>query len=160
MGYIGGTVYHATRSGEVWLLMDWIPIVLLCVATAIYFALSGPRTTLGKVAMVTVALGVGLGFRYLPFPGRLQTSMGYVGTVIGVLIPILYFGYRTGWKYFGSIVIAIVCFATAVTFRSLDRILDKEIFYMGTHWLWHALGGIASFFVFRYVYVTEEKELI
>lgn len=37
IGFIGGTLYHATRSAEIWLLLDWVPIVLLCIATAIYF---------------------------------------------------------------------------------------------------------------------------
>ena len=30
--YIGGTIYHATRSREFWLRLDWMPIMLLCAA--------------------------------------------------------------------------------------------------------------------------------
>ena len=30
VSYIGGTVYHATRSHEFWLRLDWMPIMLLC----------------------------------------------------------------------------------------------------------------------------------
>ena len=27
IGFIGGTLYHATRSHEIWLLLDWVPIL-------------------------------------------------------------------------------------------------------------------------------------
>ena len=38
IGFVGGTVFHGTRSHEVWLLMDWVPIVLLCTACMVLFA--------------------------------------------------------------------------------------------------------------------------
>ena len=37
LGWVGGTVYHATRSHEVWLFLDWAPIALLALAVAIFF---------------------------------------------------------------------------------------------------------------------------
>lgn len=37
IGWVGGTLFHATRSHEVWLLMDWVPILLLCFAAVVYF---------------------------------------------------------------------------------------------------------------------------
>ena len=34
VGWIGGTIYHATRSHVVWLVMDWLPIAILVLIAA------------------------------------------------------------------------------------------------------------------------------
>ncbi|MER3375669.1 MAG: hypothetical protein RIM83_13605 [Allomuricauda sp.] len=44
ISYIGGTIYHATRSHEFWLRLDWMPIMLLCAALVIYFIFKLVRT--------------------------------------------------------------------------------------------------------------------
>ena len=37
IGWVGGTVYHATRSHNLWLFMDFVPIALLAAAVSMYF---------------------------------------------------------------------------------------------------------------------------
>ena len=37
IGWAGGTVYHATRSHDVWLFLDFGPIALLVLAVAVFF---------------------------------------------------------------------------------------------------------------------------
>jgi len=39
-----------------------------------------------------------------------------------------------------------------VLFRVLDKRLDFDFFWMGTHWLWHLFGGTAVFFILQYIY--------
>ncbi|MHC4562905.1 MAG: hypothetical protein ACYS8X_09055, partial [Planctomycetota bacterium] len=36
IGAVGGTVYHAFRCNHIWLLLDWVPIAVLCVATGVF----------------------------------------------------------------------------------------------------------------------------
>jgi len=37
IGWVGGTIYHATRSANIWLFLDIGPIALLVIATAVFF---------------------------------------------------------------------------------------------------------------------------
>ena len=30
VGFTGGTIFHATRSNRLWLMMDYLPIMILC----------------------------------------------------------------------------------------------------------------------------------
>ena len=37
VGFVGGTLFHATRSYPLWLYMDFVPIALLVVLASLYF---------------------------------------------------------------------------------------------------------------------------
>ncbi len=37
IGGIGGTLYHGFRISQLFLLMDWMPIMFICVSAAIFF---------------------------------------------------------------------------------------------------------------------------
>lgn len=37
IGGIGGTTYHAFRKWPPFIMMDWLPIMLLCVSAGVYF---------------------------------------------------------------------------------------------------------------------------
>jgi hemolysin III len=160
IGYIGGTVYHATRSAEIWLLMDWVPIMLLCLSTSIYFVFRLRSSLVVKIGLIGLILLIVFGIRALPLLPGLRTSLGYTATALSVLLPLFIFGYQTRWNYFTNVTIAIICFALAVIFRSIDKLPIVDFLYMGTHWLWHLLGGVASFFVLRYVFYSIEDENI
>ena len=159
IGFIGGTVYHATRSAEIWLLMDWVPIVLLCLACSIYFLIRAKTTLLSKVILLVVVIMLNVLPRWLDFPARFSTSLGYVGTGAAVVLPLVFYGKSIKWRYFGNIILSILSFIAAVSFRTLDRLQDLDMFWMGTHWLWHTLGGVAVFFLMRYIYLDQEKSV-
>jgi len=155
IGWIGGTLYHALRESEVWLVMDWLPITLLCLAAACYFAIRAMSVWWGKLGLLLLVLIVSFGSRFITYPDGWGVSLGYVATAMGILLPVFVFGYRTDWKYFVNVVFALVAFAFAISFRTMDGLLPLEFMYMGTHWLWHILGGTASYFILRYIYRVE-----
>jgi hemolysin III len=157
IGYVGGTLYHATRSAEIWLLMDWVPIVILCLACAIYFVLRAPTTWINKVVLVGAILGLNILPRIIDFPTGYGVSMGYMGTAAAVILPIAMYGRYTQWRNFKYVVLAVASFALAVSFRTIDRFFDLEFLYMGTHWLWHTMGGVAVFFLMYFIYLDNEK---
>lgn len=83
-------------------------------------------------------------------------SIGYVSTVVGILLPLGIYAYQIKAKNLPYILFAILSFATAIGFRMIDQKL--EIFPMGSHWLWHSFGAIAVFFLMNYIFLDKKKQ--
>ncbi|NDV15330.1 hypothetical protein GO009_04765 [Muricauda sp. TY007] len=148
--YIGGTIYHATRSHEFWLRLDWMPIMLLCAALVIHFIFKLVKSRWKRVFWVVVLLGASFLFRMLPIPSGLRISLGYVITAVTILVPITWYLVRTKGRNIVFVIVSFVIFGVAIFFRSID--LHQNFFPMGTHWLWHLLGGIAVHFLIAYIF--------
>ncbi|WP_240642049.1 hypothetical protein [Nonlabens xiamenensis] len=157
-GFIGGTVYHATRSHEFWLLLDWVPIVLLLAACAVYFALRLPVSLWGKLLVIASIFALNVIPRVVSLPEGYRISIGYIGTAVAVLFPIVFYAYKNNWKNMRFIAFAVASFLTAVGFRTLDKKYDLAFLNMGTHWLWHCFGAVAVFFLMQYIYLDIEKK--
>ncbi|WP_299365142.1 hypothetical protein [Winogradskyella sp.] len=155
LSFVGGTVYHATRSHEIWLLMDWVPIALLLLSVGIYFIFKLTKTLLGRLLWIVMIFGANFGFRSLPLPESLQISYGYVVSGLSLIAPIIVYLIKTNFVNGKYILAAIGSFALAITFRSLDKSLD--MFPMGSHWLWHSFGAIAVFFLMKFIFLDSEK---
>ncbi len=152
VGWIGGTVYHATRSGELWLLMDWIPIVVLCIACSFYFLLKSMRSWRWRLAVIALVMVLNILPRVIVLPAGYSNSVGYLCTALGVVIPIVLYLSRTRWLRVHYFVYAVLWFLLAVSFRTIDKKFDLDFLWMGTHWLWHLLGGVAVFWVLLFIY--------
>ncbi len=152
IGFIGGTMYHGTRSHEAWLFMDWVPIMILCMAAVFYFVFKLFSSWWARALFLIIIFTVSFTVRQLPIPSYIRISLGYVITAITVLLPIFLYLIKTKGYNKKLILLAVLSFVIAVSFRSLDKILDTEILYMGTHWLWHLFGGISVFFLMQYIY--------
>jgi hypothetical protein len=150
ISYVGGTVYHATRSHEFWLRLDWMPIMLLCAAVVIYFIFKLVKSWWQRLIWIIILLGASFLLRILPIPIGLRISLGYVITAATILIPIAWYLIRTKGKNIILVVTAFIIFAIAIFFRSID--LHQDFFPMGTHWLWHLFGGIAVHFLIAYIF--------
>ncbi|MBO0330775.1 hypothetical protein [[Muricauda] lutisoli] len=150
ISYVGGTVFHATRSHEFWLRLDWMPIMLLCAALVIYFIFKLVNSWWQRITCIIVLLGTSFLLRILPIPAGMRISLGYVITAATILIPITWYLLKTKGKNMGLVVTAFLIFSIAVFFRSID--LHQNFFPMGTHWLWHLLGGIAVHFLIAYIF--------
>ena len=157
LGWIGGTVYHATRSHNVWLLLDYIPIMFLVLMSSIYFW----REVVGKWILVfTFTLLPVIIYRFifetLTMSHSISVSIGYSVLALIIVIPLVLHCVcknPSGWKL---VVGALGSFIIAITFRILDDRGLIESFTMGTHFLWHLFGGFSCFFMFYYVYNTEK----
>jgi hemolysin III len=94
------------------------------------------------------------GLRFLPIPGSLSISLGYLITAITIALPLLIYLTRTGWRHVGWVAGAIGIFIAAVYFRTIDQ--RQEILTMGTHWIWHLLGGVAVHLLITFIYKDKE----
>lgn len=153
LGFVGGTVFHGTRSGEVWLLMDWVPIVVLCMACTVLFA---RRAGLGWPLLIG-SLAFPFAWHYLlsrvlELPRAVVMNSGYALLGLAVLLPIAAHLRRNSWRHGGWMAASAICFAVAVTFRSLDHSPLLQALPMGTHWLWHVFGGVAVHFLIGYIW--------
>ena len=152
IGYIGGTLYHGLRNSEAWLLIDWVPIRGLSFAAILYFVFKWKDTWRKRLIFIT-AIGIAfVGLRYLPVNENLEHNLGYLISALTILIPIIGYLAKTKWRNARPAIIAFIIFGVAVAFRVLDTRLDFELFWMGTHWLWHLFGGTAVFFILLYIF--------
>jgi uncharacterized membrane protein len=84
--------------------------------------------------------------------------LGFAILTLTILMPVLGYLARTGWKDFGLVAGALVGFAVAVGFRSIDRSVAIEFLPMGTHWLWHSVGAVAVHLLMLYIYRSDRRE--
>lgn len=152
IAFVGGTIYHATRSAEIWLLMDWVPIMVASLAGVIYFIIKWTDNWLQRIILAAIIIGAFFSLRALPLPLHLRLSFGYIITALAIATPIVGYLHKTKWHNASDVVYAFSIFALAVLFRFMDKNMDLAFFWMGTHWLWHLFGGIAVFFLIRYIY--------
>jgi hypothetical protein len=159
IGWIGGTVYHATRSHNIWLMLDYMPIMFIILMASIYFW----REVVGKWILVFTftllpIIIYRLIYEVLTLPHSISISIGYSVMALIVVIPlILHCVYRNpkAWKFLAG---ALISFAIAITFRILDEHSGITL-AMGTHFLWHLFGGSCCFFMFYYIYESEKIKI-
>jgi hemolysin III len=144
IGIIGGTIYHATRSHPVWLLMDVVPIVVLISAAALAFwhqvVDTWPRAVF---FFLLVALSGRIAGLVLVSEHTIRITLGYLSAALSIIFPLVVIVARSGWKNLGLLAGVILSFTTALTFRILDRPGTPPLLPMGTHFLWHVFGGCA-----------------
>jgi len=158
VGFVGGTMFHGTRSHQIWLFMDWVPIMVLCMSAVFYFIFKLYRNRWSRLLAFILIFGISFAVRMLPIPAGIRISLGYVITAITVLLPIILYLIKTKGRNKELIILAFVFFAIAVSFRSADTFLVTDFLYMGTHWLWHLFGGISVFFLMLFVYRDRLEE--
>ncbi len=155
VGGVGGTLYHGLRTERMYLLMDWMPIAILSVTFVLWIV---EQLTHRRVLVFLVPV---LGFlsililHYTFVRLRLTSlgpSVGYVLLALYILVPLFlllrkqnYVGAKYVYGATGAFLIAYVC-------RSIDRM---ALLPMGTHFLWHVFGAVATHLLLSYVWTTE-----
>lgn len=152
IGGLGGSIYHGFRIYEWAMWMDWIPILVLCIAAASYFVYRIYKSIVWAIAalLLAVLLQV-INFYTIPFEINTSTSYGILAAFI--LIPLLMALVKTKFLYWYYPVIAVIAFGLALYHRVIDS--DPPVFYgsIGTHFLWHTFGAVACHAMFRYLFL-------
>ncbi|MCB0377336.1 MAG: hypothetical protein KDD33_02500 [Bdellovibrionales bacterium] len=144
IGYVGGSIYHATRSHPVWLFMDFVPIAILALYVAWYFWGQVIKTFWPKF-LILLALFIipRLVIRNLGLNMATGISLGYLSLSIPILFPVMWVEYKRGWKTWRWFLAVLSILVLAVNFRLADSSpWVIENFPVGTHWLWHITGGV------------------
>jgi hypothetical protein len=169
VGGIGGTLYHAFRTKEMFFYLDVIPIFVLGVAGGVFMAIR----VWGRIGWWYIIGGMVayLGFSGFFFiviaplpwvatltrdPRALGINATYAALAVVVLTPLVWSLFKTRFRYGGWVVAAIVSFVFALIFRLFDRDPDMVAHLpMGTHWLWHTFGAITTLLMVEYFYLVE-----
>lgn len=150
IGGLGGTIYHGFRLYQWAMWMDWLPILVLCIAAPAYFLYTIYNTVvLSIVVMVTAIILQVLNFVFIP--DWLNSSTSYAILGIYILIPLGMALVKTKYLYWYYPAIALIAFGAALTCRIGDRF--EWFAPYGTHFLWHAFGAVAGHAMFRYLYL-------
>ncbi|WP_443945001.1 hypothetical protein ACJVDH_19110 [Pedobacter sp. AW1-32] len=158
IGGIGGTTYHGLRRWPIFIMMDWIPIMLLCLSAGVYF--------LSKITRWYWALAIVLIYAAFQFFLRRQFQGGdfqifininYAFMAALVLFPVFGYMIKTDWKNGKWVGFALIAFVFALTFRIADH---WSILAIGTHFLWHTFGAVASFCMLNYIYLVNARKVI
>src|SRR5215217_2033553 len=155
IGGIGGTLYHGLRQWGFFIMMDWLPIMLLCISAGVYF--------LAKLIRWRYALLLVLFYFVIQLFCRdlmkddphLFININYALMALLVLLPVAGYLNHTGWLHGKWVGMALLAFTVALIFRIADKWL---LFDFGTHFLWHTFGAIASFCMFNYIYLVNDQK--
>ncbi|MFD0792849.1 hypothetical protein ACFQZX_04430 [Mucilaginibacter litoreus] len=151
IGCIGSTTYHGLRRWPVFIMMDWVPIALLCLFSSVYFwvKFSG-RNYIGVIAFV-VFLALTFGIRLLipKYDIQLMISLNYTVMVLMIVLPLILLLWKMRWHNGWLVLAAFIAFGIAIGFRVYDKYTTLSI---GTHFLWHTFGAIATSLMFVFIY--------
>jgi len=158
VGYVGGTIYHATRSHDIWLLLDFLPILILVLITS-YFCWRRLKMSLPMIALCVFGL-IALPRLYVYSFSKeagVNLSFSYFILSLAVTLPIFIYEFKSDRKTLNSFLLALGTVMFALCFRVADK-SDFVVNYMpiGTHWLWHSFGAIGCHFLILYLKKSEE----
>lgn len=156
IGGIGGTTYHSLRQWRIFIMMDWMPIMLLCVSAGVYF-LTKMVKWYYAVLLVAAYIVFQVCFRQMVTTSNPQLfiNINYALMAALVLLPVLAYLISSKFNHGKWVGLALIAFIIALTFRIADK---WEWLATGTHFLWHSFGAIASFCMFNYIYLVQERK--
>ncbi len=161
VGFIGGSVYHATRSHLGWMLLDVVPIYILGVFAGVYQWRQLNLRLFTIILVFIFLLGVPLTLLWTLVPeGPNKPTLGYTLLTLPVLLPLVFDQFQFRGKYLPLLMRPIALVALALCFRALDStVWVQQNLSIGTHWLWHCFGAATCHFLLVYM-ETRSQHLV
>ena len=158
IGGVSGTIYHAFRIWPVFMYVDGgtIGILMLSFTAWVVYKLTHKLW----FSILAIPLGMGLIFMLIGFliqSGiRFNPSLGYALMGVVVVIPLVIYLFKTKFRGGKFILLALLAFSIAVFSRAFDL---RSTLPMGSHFLWHLSGALATIFMFLFVWGEEKIRL-
>jgi hemolysin III len=143
IGGVGGTLYHALRVWRGFLLMDFLPIAILILLGSLRLLREQLGSWWAAAALTLGAIAAQVGL-VAAFGARPRPSAGYAMLSLLVIGPALVAAHRDHFRHARLLGTSLGAFAVALTFRALD---GEGLLPMGTHFLWHIFGAVATWAV-------------
>lgn len=154
---LGSTLFHGLRTSRIFLLMDFMPALILTLMITVYFwSRILPKWWMSFIVITPIFLmrfGV---IDLIPGQGGINTS--YMISGVAFLLPTFLILKKYNFKKTFNIIGGAVCFILAIYFRQVDKEFT-EVVAFGTHFLWHVFSGIGAFLLADYLYFIRNKEL-
>ena len=150
VGGVGGTVYHAFRAHRIWLLLDWVPIVVLGLAVSVYlWSRLLRRWWPGLLIVPAVFVFQRLNFALLPIGVAINLSYSILAAIVAV--PTVLVLRRNRFRHAVFPLAGAACFVAAILARAADA-RYPGLLPMGTHFLWHVFGAGAGQMMAEFLY--------
>ena len=155
IGSIGGTAYHGLRRYAFFIVMDWGPILLLCVMAGAWFWKKVLANSFYAILVLVL-------FMLLQYPvsilkeGRYShyiMNINYALMALMVLVPLVLYLAKNNFRHYQWVLAAFVSFTLALFFRIAD---GWNLLPVGTHFLWHLFGAASTYSMFLFIYKINE----
>lgn len=159
IGGVGGTIYHGLRLWRFFIMMDWLPIMMLCVMAGVYFLFKITRWYYGALLLLCYFVFQWFARAYIQAHGGMQLFININYAILAAIVLFPVTGYLVTTKFANGkwVGFALVAFILALTFRVAD---GWGWLSTGTHFLWHTFGAIAAFCMFKYLYLINTADRI
>lgn len=148
IGGIGGTIYHGFRTAQFFLVMDWLPILILSLMACYYFThLATKNRWIGAVLIVFVFVAHE-SIHALLRPS-IANNLAYTLLALTIMIPLLSVVFTSNGKHAKWVIFSLISFCIALGFRMADPF---GLLPMGTHFLGHLFGALACHAMFVYIF--------
>jgi hypothetical protein len=150
-GCIGSTLFHGFRQWRFFMYLDWVPIALLCLLASIYFIIRVTGKWYSGVLSLLAFGGIEyiLHELYLAYDKHVMFSINYAVMVLMIVGPLVLLLIKTKWRNGSLVAFSGLFFGFALFFRLID---GWKLLPIGTHFLWHTFGAIATSLIFLYIY--------
>lgn len=162
---LGSTLYHAFRSSQFFLYLDWMPASILSFLLAAFFwTYIWKKWYWGVLTVVAInGLSVTVIRIFSGYPNfeQFAPNIGYFFVGCSIFVPILIQLYRNKLRYAYLIGLSVVFLSLSLLFRSLDYPTPNPFPWLpqGTHFLWHIFSSFAVFSLGYYLYYVKRLEI-
>jgi len=162
---VGSTLYHAFRSSEYYLWLDFMPANVMSIILSAFFwkvVLNGWLKAIGVVSIFYVGGYLLIQLTYLLYPShQMGPNLGYFIVGLSYFSPIIIYLVRNNWFKLKLVLFSLSFLGLALLFRVLDYPsphVFKSFLPQGTHFLWHVFSVGAVFSMGYFVYYINLKE--
>ncbi len=157
IGFVGGSIFHATRSHSIWLILDFVPIMILTITAAVRFWQMITNSKIwGTLCPLAIIFLTRTFAQVIDLPRNVRISFGYLGLSIAILLPAFLYSYRNDFIGLKQLLFSITFIIIALIFRASDQYFGQFI-PMGTHFLWHIFGALSVHFLISFIFLTKTK---
>lgn len=158
IGFVGGTVFHATRSARIWLILDFMPILILSLMAAAYLWHRITKRWIYTVLLIVCLVILPRSLIWnLDIPRGLRITVGYGFLALTIIVPAVINSAKLGWRYLKLLISIVVIFSLALFCRWFDQNGAAQYLPMGSHFLWHILGAVSTGLMIEYIFRLEQR---
>ena len=150
LGGLGSALFHGLRASVVFLMMDVVPSAILTISLSVYLWLKILKRWWYVFFIILTVSGIRFLF-WDSVPEHMAINLSYFITGAIITVPLIIILFRDRFSEWPAVVLGVLAFILALTFRQLDPI-KIEWLPMGTHFLWHAFSAAGAIFILKYIH--------
>ncbi len=158
---LGSTLFHAFRSSNILLFLDFMPAMIMNIIVGAYFWTKvWKKWYWGLISIIMFFILSFLIVSSLPSGNSYGPNIGYAMVGLAFFIPITIILIRTKFYKWHLILLTVISLGGALTCRILDYPTTNPFpntLPQGTHFLWHIISSFAVFFLGYYVYHLQKR---